>query len=191
MFIGESVSCKGPVIIAMKEKYIQVLGTVLSALYFVFIAFLYLAEPRSLADISIKAASTIQDVTTKSQVVIGTYEVDPVKFAEGLRLFREDNFVAARDAFEKADSQRRDANTQYYIAYSYYRQGWGRVSNDDELFGKGIKALERVTELDPNFVSTDSDLKLKRPAELKHEFEEGMQVTADDLNPMKLVRERQ
>lgn len=178
-------------IIAMKEEYIQILGSAVAVVYFVFIAFLYLAEPRSLADISIKAASTIENVTTKGQVMIGTYEVDRAKFDEGLRLFRQENFVAARDQFEKADPERRDAATQYYIAYSLYRQGWGRLSNDDELFAKGLKQLERVTEIDPNFVSADADLKLKRPAELRHEFEEGLRVTADDFNPLKLTRERQ
>jgi hypothetical protein len=107
-----------------------------------------------------------------------------------LALFRSDNFVAARDVFQKADPEKRDTATQYYIAYTYYRQGWGRVSNDDELFAAGLKQLDVVDRLDANFVATDADLKLKRPAELRHEFEEGLRVTADDFNPMKLVRER-
>ena len=166
------------------------MGIAVSAVYLSFIAFLYLAEPRSVGDISIKAASTLQDVTTKSQVITGTYQVDQAKFGQALNLFRQDNFVAARDLFQKADPERRDAATQYYIAYTYYRQGWGRVSNDDELFAAGLKQLDRVDELDSNFVATDDDLKLKRPAELRHEFEEGMRVTLDDLNPAKLVRER-
>jgi hypothetical protein len=187
---AESVSFKSSPIITVKIKYIQMLGIVVSAVYFVFIAFLYLAEPRSLADISTKAASSIQDVTTKGQVIAGTYQVDWTKFAEGLRLFRQDNFIAARDVFQKADPERRDANTQYYIAYTYYRQGWGRISDDGELFGAGLKQLDVVDQIDPNYVATDDDLKLKRPAELRHEFEEGMRVTIDDFNPMRLVRER-
>jgi hypothetical protein len=175
----------------MTARYIQILGSTVALIYFIFIAFLYLAEPRSLADISTKAATTIENVTTKGQVMIGAYEVDRARFDEGLMLFRQENFVAARDAFERADPERRDPATQYYIAYSFYRQGWGRLSNDDELFTRGMKQLERVSELDPNFVSTDADLKLKRPAELRHEFEEGLRVTADDFNPLKLARERQ
>lgn len=174
----------------MKPKYIQILGIVVSVVYFGFIAFLYLAEPKSLADISTKAASTLQDVTTKGQVIAGTYEVDRAKFAQGLSLFRQDNFVAARDLFQKADPERRDASTQYYIAYTYYRQGWGRISNDGELFAAGLKQLDHVDEVDPNFVASDDDLKLKRPVELRHEFEEGMRVTIDDFNPLKVVRER-
>jgi hypothetical protein len=174
----------------MKLKHIQILGTAVSLVYFGFIAFLYLAEPRSLGDITTKAATTIQNAATKGSVIAGTYQVDQAKFDEALRLFRQDNFIAARDAFQKADPEQRDARTQYYIAYSYYRQGWGRVSNDDELFATGLKQLDVVDRLDPNFVSTDDDLKLKRPAELRHEFEEGLRVTAGDFNPLKLVRER-
>lgn len=166
------------------------MGIAVSVVYFGFIAFLYLAEPRSLGDISTKAASTLQDVTTKGQVIAGTYQVDPAKFAEALRLFRQDNFVAARDVFQKADPERRDAATQYYIAYTYYRQGWGRISNDGELFAAGLKQLDVVDQIDPNYVATDDDLKLKRSAELRHEFEEGMRVTLDDFNPARLVRER-
>jgi hypothetical protein len=174
----------------MKLKHIQILGTVVSLVYFGLIAFLYLAEPRSLGDVTTKAAATIQNAATKGTVLAGTYEVDQVKFDEALRLFRQDNFVAARDEFQKADPEQRDARTQYYISYSYYRQGWGRVSNDDELFAAGLKQLNAVDRLDPNFVSTDADLKLQRPAELRHEFEEGLRITAGDFNPLKLVRER-
>ena len=174
----------------MKPRYIQILGIAVSVVYFGFIAFLYLAEPRSLADISTKAASTIQTAATKGQILAGTYQVDQAKFSQGLSLFRQDNFIAARDVFQKADPEHRDAATQYYIAYTYYRQGWGRISNDGELFAAGLKQLDRVDEIDPNYVATDDDLKLKRPAELRHEFEEGMRVTIDDFNPLKVVRER-
>ena len=174
----------------MKIKYIQIVGTVAAAVYFVFIAFLYLAEPRSLADISTKAVTTVQDVVTKGTVITGTYEIDRAKFIEALALFRQDNFVASRDLFQKADPEQRDASTQYYIAYTYYRQGWGRLSNDDELFAAGLRQLDVVEKLDANFAATDADLKLKRPAELRHELEEGMRVTVDDFNPLKLVRER-
>jgi tetratricopeptide (TPR) repeat protein len=174
----------------VKIKYIQITGTIVAAVYFVFIAFLYVAEPRSLADISTKAATTVQDVVTKGTVITGTYEIDRAKFNEALALFRADNFVGARDLFQKADPERRDAATQYYIAYSYYRQGWGRLSNDDEMFAAALKQLEVVNQIDPNYVATDDDLKLKRPAELRHELEEGMRVTVDDFNPFKLARER-
>ncbi|MGD9563461.1 MAG: hypothetical protein AB7F88_15690 [Pyrinomonadaceae bacterium] len=127
---------------------------------------------------------------TKGQVITGTYEIDQERFNEGLAAFRADNFILARDRFERADPEKRDANTQFYIAYSYYRQGWGRVSNDDALFKSGLEALQRVPQIDPDFVSKDPGLTLKTAVELKNEFEEGLQITANDFNPFKLVRER-
>ena len=112
------------------------------------------------------------------------------KFNEGLQAFRADNFVLARDLFSKADPERRDAKTQYYIAYSFYRQGWGRVSNDDELFKKGLEQTDFVIQLDKNFKASDENLKLQNPVELKNELEEGLKVTAADFNPLKVLRER-
>lgn len=174
----------------MKVKYIQILGTVIAAFYGVFIVFLYAAEPRSLEEVGTKAISAVESTVSKGQVLTGTYEIDRTKFNEGLAAFRADNFPLARDRFERADPERRDANTQFYISYSYYRQGWGRVSNDDGLFKTGLEALQRVTTIDPDFVSKDPDLKLKTVPELRNEFEEGLKVTADDFNPFRLVRER-
>lgn len=178
-------------IIAVKEKYIQILGIVLAAFYGVFVVFLYAAEPRSLEEITTKAVETVQNAATKGQVITGTYEIDRVKFNESLLAFRQDNFAAARDAFLRADPERRDAKVQFYIAYSYYRQGWGRVTNDDVLFKHALESLERVAMLDRDFRSDDADLKLRTPAELRNELEEGLRVTTDDFNPLKVFRERQ
>jgi len=174
----------------MKEKYIQILGIVLTLVYGGFIAFLYAAEPRSIEEISIKARSTVENAVTKGQVITGVYEVDQEKFNLGLNAFRQNNFVVARDSFERADPEHRDAKTQYYIAYSFYRQGWGRISNDDALFKQSLERLERVSLLNPNFRTDDTDLQLRTPAELRGELEEGMTVSADDFNPLRLVRER-
>ena len=174
----------------MKERHVQVIGIALTLIYGGFIAFLYAAEPRSLEEITIKARSTVSDAVTKGQVMAGTYEIDQAKFNAGLQAFRQDNFVAARDSFERADPEHRDPKTQYYIAYSFYRQGWGRVSNDDSLFKQAIERSERVAMLDPNFRADDANLQLKTPAELRAELEEGMTVSADDFNPLRLVRER-
>lgn len=182
--------CRNGLIIAMNEKYIQIIGLAITAVYGVFVAFLYAAEPRSLEEITIKAKSTVENVVTKGQVMAGTYEIDQVKFDEGLRAFRQDNFIAARDSFERADPEKRDPKTQFYIAYSFYRQGWGRVSNDDALFKQSLTTLERVSMLNPDFRSDDRDLQLRTAAELRNELNEGLQVTADDFNPLRLVRER-
>lgn len=174
----------------MKEKHIQILCIVLVTFYATFISWLYWAEPKNLVEVSIKAQTTFEDVTAKTQVAIGTYEVDKAKFVEGLDAFQKDNFVAARDSFEKADPEQRDAPTQFYIAYSFYRQGFGKFSNDDALFKKGLEQTNNVIALDKNFKSTDRNLQLKTPAELKSELEEGLNITADDFNPFKVLRER-
>ncbi len=174
----------------MKKEHVQILGIVLTAFYGIFIAWLYWAEPKNLVEVSIKAQTTIENVTTKTQVAIGTYEVDIARFSEGLDAFQKNNFIAARDNFEKADPERRDARTQFYIAYSFYRQGFGKFTNDDALFKKGLDQTNNVIALDKNFKSADANLQLKTPAELKNEFEEGLKVTADDFNPLKVLRER-
>jgi len=174
----------------MNEKHIQTLGIALAAFYAISIAWLYWVEPKSLEEVPSKAQTTIENVTTKTQVAIGTYEIDQAKFSEGLIAFRQDNFIVARDNFQKADTEKRDARTQFYIAYSFYRQGFGRVSNDDALFKQGLEQINRVIELDRNFKSDDANLQLKTPVELRNEFEEGLKVTASDFNPLKVLRER-
>jgi hypothetical protein len=163
----------------MKEKHLQILGVCLTVIYFAFIVWVYANEPKSFTE-----------VATKATVTVGTYEVDKAKFDEGLKLFRQENYLAARDAFARADPEKRDAKTQFYVAYSFYRQGWGRVSSDDALFKQGLDVTNQVIALDPNFKSDDADLKLKLPVELKNELEQGLQVTTDDFNPLKVFRER-
>ncbi|QYO68023.1 hypothetical protein [Leptolyngbya sp. 7M] len=174
----------------MNEKYIQILGMAVSAIYFAFIVFLYAAEPRSLEELTVKARETLDTAVTKGTIITGTYSIDSQLFQQGVNDFRQDNFIAARDAFMRADPERRDADVQFYIAYSFYRQGWGRFSNDDVLFRNSIETLDRVIILDPNFRSKDTDLKLRTPAELRAELDEGLRITADDFNPMRLLRER-
>lgn len=163
----------------MKDKHFHIIGIILTVAGLIVVGFLYTTEPRSLAE-----------VTTKTSVVIGTYQIDRALFEQGVTSFKNDEFVAARDALERADPESRHAVTQFYVAYSYYRQGWGRFTNDDALFQSGIEAVNRVIAIDPNFRSTDPSLVLKTPVELKAELEEGLKVTADDFNPLRLTRER-
>jgi hypothetical protein len=174
----------------MKPQYIQILSIGFITLLGIFIVFLYAVAPRSLEEIPSKAVSTLESAATTGQVAIGTYQIDQARFTEGTAAFRSNNFIAARDSFDKADPAKRDAATQFYIAYSFYRQGWGRISNDDALFKQSLTVLDRVAILDPDFRSDDADLQLRTPAELRNELEEGMRVTADDFNPLKVLRER-
>jgi hypothetical protein len=163
----------------MKQKLIQIFGIVLTLFYAAFIVWIYATEPR-----------TFKEVATKAEVTTGTYQVDQQKFDAGLKLFREENYRAARDEFNRADSEKRDARTQFYIAYSFYREGWGRFYDDDALFKQGIEAVNRVLAIDANFKSDDADLQMKTPAELKAELEEGTERSVSDLDPRKVVRQR-
>ena len=163
----------------MKDKYLHILSIVLVLAGFVSIIFLYGTAPRSFAE-----------VTTRGQVVLGTYSIDKALFDQGMANFKRDEFIAARSAFDRADPEKKDARTQFYTAYSYYRQGWGRVSNDDALFNLGLEAVNRSIAADPNFREADQSLGLKTAVELKNELEEGLKITASDFNPFKLARER-
>lgn len=174
----------------MKEKYIQAAGVVLTAVFAFFIVLLYWSEPKSIAEVPSAAKTTLENISTTGQVILGTYEIDRAKFDEGLAAFRQDNFIVARDRFQRADPEKRDAATQFYIAYTFYRQGWGRFSNDDELFKQGLDQANKVIALAPDYRTTDDNLKVRTAVELKNEFEEGLRVTADDFNPLKLTRER-
>jgi tetratricopeptide (TPR) repeat protein len=174
----------------MKEKHIQVLGICLTVVYGVFVAWLYIVAPKSLKDLPTKAQQTIESATSTAQVMTNTYEIDRAEFNQGLMFFSKENYIGARQSFAKADPEKRDARTQFYIAYSFYRQGWGRVTNDDALFRQALETTNRVIELDNNFKSDDAGLQMKTPAELKAELEQGLQVTAEDFNPLKLFRER-
>jgi tetratricopeptide (TPR) repeat protein len=163
----------------MRPIYLQIVSIVLVALGLTFIGFVYSTQPRS-----------VTEVGTKGQVAIGTYKIDEAEFGRGVTNFRLEDFAGARAAFDRADPEKRDPNVQYYVAYSFYRQGWGRVSNDDDLFRQGLAAIERVIALDPNYRTTDQDLQMKTPSELKMELDEGLKLTASDLNPLRLTRER-
>lgn len=165
----------------MQHKLIQSVGVAWTILYALFVIWIYATEPRNL-----------REVATGAQVVAGTYEVDREKFEEGLRLFRAEQFRAARDEWARADPERRDALTQFYIAYAFYREGWGRVYNDDALFRQGLEAASRAISLSEQerLRVDDPDLQIKTPAELKAEIEQGLESTVDDLNPLKVLRKR-
>ena len=174
----------------MKEKNLQVSGIILTAVYGLLIVWLYAAEPKTLTELPSKAQSSFEKAATTAQILTNTYEIDNAKFNDGLAAFRADNFIAARDYFAQADPEKLDANTQFYIAYAFYRQGFGKVYSDDALFRRGLEQINSVAALDKNFRSGDADLSLKTPAELKNEFEEGLKITADDFNPLKVLRQR-
>jgi hypothetical protein len=165
----------------MQARIIQVAGFVLTTSYAVFIVWLYATEPRSL-----------KEVTTSAEVAAGAYQVNQEKFNAALDFFRREQFRAARVEWQDADPAQVDARTQFYIAYSFYREGWGRVYFDQQLFKQGLEAVNRAITLAASTSLTvdDSNLQMHTPAELKAELEQGTEQSWGDVNPLKVLRTR-
>jgi len=164
----------------MRESFFPGLGIVSTLAYGAAIAWLYATAPRSLGE-----------VATGARVAAGTYQVDAARFDAGLRLFRAEQFRAARDEWGRADPARRDPRTQFYVAYAFYREGWGRLYKDDALYRQGIEAVDRAIALSPvPLTVADPTLQMHAAAELKAEMEKGTERRMDDLNPMKLLEPR-
>jgi len=165
----------------MKSRVIQVTGLALTITYGAFIIWIYATEPRS-----------FKEVATSAEVAAGTYQINQEKFDSGHSLFLREQFRAARDEWQRADPAQRDARTQFYIAYSFYREGWGRVYYDQDLFKLGLEAANRAA----NLASTaqlsidDPNLKMHTVAELKAELEQGVERSWSDVNPLKVLRTR-
>jgi len=165
----------------MQRKFIQIAGIIWTLVYASIIVWIYATEPRS-----------FKEVATNSQVTAGIYEINQEKFNNGLTLFRRDQFRAARDEWAGADPAQKDPRTQFYIAYAFYREGWGRVYNDDTLFRKGIEAVDRAIALAPDhrLLVGDPELGMQSADELKAELERGVTRDASDLNPLKVFKAR-
>jgi hypothetical protein len=77
------------------------------------------------------------------------------------------------------------------IAYTFYRQGWGRVCVDEPLYREGLEAVERAIALAPHGVVEEHPSQGIRTAEeLRAELHAGLKWEADDFNPLRLFRER-
>jgi hypothetical protein len=164
-----------------KDTSTRVLGLLAAFIYAGLIVWLYARQPQTMAEVTGGLAASI-----------GAYRVDEQAFADGMQFFRNDQFVESRMAFARADPAVRDARTQFYIAYSFYRQGWGRVYSDDSLFAEGLAAVDRALALAPGgrLVVDDPDLQMRTPEELKAELEAGLRRDAADFNPLRVFRER-
>ena len=165
----------------MRPKLIQIIGLAVTVVYALAIVWLYATEPR-----------TFKEVASGAQVAAGTYQVDQKKFDAALELFRREQFRAARDQWQSADPAQSDPTTQFYIAYSFYREGWGRVYYDQELFKQGVEAANRAANLASTVKLTvdDPNLQLHTIAELKAELEQGTERSWSDVNPLKVLRTR-
>jgi len=160
---------------------IRALGLAGSVLYAGFIVWLYATGPETIAEVTGGVAASFN-----------AYQADDASFQEGLELFRADNFEAARTAFDRSDPAKRDSRVQFYVAYSYYRQGWGRLWNDNALFTKGLEALDRAVKADPSgrVAVNDGNLGMTTSDELRAELEEGIRRDASDYNPLRVMRKR-
>lgn len=165
----------------MREPIVRGAGLVASLAYAGAIAWLYATQPQTVAQVTGGFAS-----------IVGTYKADPQAFADGLRFFRGNQFVEARAAFARADPAERDPQVQFYTAYAYYREGWGRVYNDDALFGKGIVAVDKAVAVAPGgrLVVDDPDLLMHSADELRAELQRGVTREASDFNPLRVFRTR-
>src|SRR6185436_16268253 len=122
----------------MRESVVRGGGVALAIVYAAAIGWLFARQPQTIAQVTGGLAATV-----------GAYRVDQQAFDDGLKFFRADKFPEARMAFERADTAHRDARTQFYIAYSFYREGWGRTYSDDALFKQGLEAVNRAVAIAP------------------------------------------
>jgi hypothetical protein len=166
---------------AVREQIVRGAGLVVAIAYGSAIAWTYVRQPE-----------TVAQVTGGLTAGIGAYRIDAQAFADGLAFFKKDQFVEARAAFMRADPAEQDARTQFYIAYTYYRQGWGRIYSDDALFSEGLKRVDLAIAKAPGgrLVVDDPDLQLHSADELRAELDAGLRRDASDFNPLRVMRQR-
>jgi hypothetical protein len=165
----------------MREPVVRGAGLLASMAYAAMVAWLYATQPQ-----------TVAQVTGGFSSIVGTYKVDPQAFADGLRFFRANQFAEARAALLRADPAERDPQVQFYVAYAYYREGWGRLYSDDVLFGKGLAAVDKAIALAPGgrLVVDDPDLQMQSADELRAELQRGLVRDASDFNPLRVLGKR-
>ena len=165
----------------VRDELVRGTGLALALGYAALIIWIYARQPATLAQVTGGVTSAI-----------GAYRIDDQSFTDGLAFFRRDQFEAARSAFARADPAERDARTQFYVAYSYYRQGWHRFYSDDRLFGEGLKAIDKAIDLAPDrrLIVEDPNLLIHSGDELRAELRAGLTQDASDLNPLRVLGAR-
>lgn len=161
---------------------IRAIGLVLTLTYAGVIVWMYAKQPK-----------TIAEVTGGLTATVALYRIDQASFDQGLAFFHKDQFAEARTALERADPARQHGVTQFYIAYSYVRQGWGRLYADDALYKQARVALERAVTVSPGGkvqVDNDPSLALKTSDELKAEIDRGLTREPADFNPLRVFDKR-
>jgi tetratricopeptide (TPR) repeat protein len=165
----------------VKDGVIRGAGLLVAILYAGLISWVYASQPRTVAQLTGGMAASV-----------GAYQIDRPAFNQGLQFFRNEQFEEARAALGRADPARQDPTTQFYVAYSYYRQGWGRMYDDTALFTKGLEAVERAIEVAPGhrLDVADPSIEMRTADELRAELARGLKKDPSDLNPMRLLAKR-
>ena len=115
----------------MSESLLRAGGAALTVAYAVLIGWLAASQPQSLVEGHRRTGGDVRRLRS------GRDQFRRRAPASSAR----SSSRPARTAWSRADPAGRDARTQFYVAYSYYRQGWGRVSHDDALYAAGLDAL--------------------------------------------------
>ncbi|HEX5474132.1 MAG TPA: hypothetical protein VFX12_05655 [Vicinamibacterales bacterium] len=149
----------------MRHSVVRGAGLLLTIAYASAIGWIYARQPTSAAQVSGGLASLIH-----------AYHVDPQAFDDGVRFFHQDQFEPARAALARADPAQRDARTQFYIAYTFYRQGWGRVHTDAALYQQGLQAIDRAIASAPGgrVIVDDPQIQMHSGDELRAELARGI-----------------
>jgi len=160
---------------------IRPVGLLVAVAYAAVIVWAYQSQPQSGAEAIGGLAFTL-----------GAYRIDEQALQDGLGLFRQDKFPESRAAFDRADPAKRDARTQFYVAYSFYREGWRRFYSDDALFKQGLETVNRAVDLAPDrrLVVEDTGLMMHTGEELRGELERGLRTDASDFNPARVFAPR-
>jgi hypothetical protein len=165
----------------MRSGLLHGFGILSTLAYAGAVVWLYATQPRTLAE-----------VATGARVAAGTYQVDEARFQAGRELFRREQYVPARDEWGRADPARRDPRVQFYVAYAYYREGWGRFHHDDRLYTAGLQAVDQALALSggqPLRVD-DPELGLRTAVELRAALQAGLDTTLGDFNPLRALEKR-
>jgi len=157
---------------------VRAIGLALAAGYAAAIVWVYARQPQ-----------TVAEATGALSASVGAYRVDAQAFADGVAFFHAGRFAAARLAFARADPALQDPRTQFYVAYSYYREGWGRFAVDKDLYARGLEAIDRAVAASPRgrIVVDDPDLEMRSGDELKAELDADLHAAAD-FNPLTVVK---
>ena len=167
--------------VRVSETTIRAAGLGVTIAYAILIGWIFARQP-----------ATFAEVTGGLSSAVSAYRVDRQAFDDGLQYFRHDQFAEARAAFERADPAHRDATTQFYVAYVFYRQGWGRLYADDDLYRLGLEAVNRAISLAPGgrLVVEQPGQQIRTADELKAELEAGLRRDASDFDPRRVFRTR-